>query len=343
MRKINKKGFTLIELLAVIAIIGILLFIAIPALGTIIFNVRRRTYVNIARSLIEDTSRYIKEYEGEYYDSEATYYIDTKCLGGDDVKSPFGEFKEAYVVVGFDNKNSKYEYSWLSYDTAGYGVDLVSRDDLSRNDVTEGISSVSIRHLDGKTGTVYMVRESDGCRQIVMDYSNGLSEENSPVLMKRSNAAFWTRSTSIFSITFENEINIPDDALQSWDVSSTGNGKVMAYIKKSPSNQYYYDVWIQGDGKIYANPNSASLFSGMTYLREINNIDLLDTGQVTNMKNMFYNTGTKGYSKFTLDLGSNFDTSSVTDMSSMFYSTGTGSSNFTLDLGENSILVMLQI
>ena len=332
--KNKSNGFTLIELLAVITIIGVLLFIAIPAISTIIFNARRNTYISTAKALIEDTTRYLKENEGDYYDGEATYYIDTKCLGatnGD--KSPFGDFEEAYVVVGYDASEARYNYSWLSYDTAGYGIDLVERDNLTKNDVTDGYEDVSIRQLEGKDGNVYMVNQENNCSQSIIDYSNGLAEEDSPVLAKRSNTAFWSKSSSIFSITFENEINIPEDALYSWDVSSTGNGKVMAYMKKSPINQYYYDVWIQGDGKIFANENSASLFSGMTYLREIINLELLDTSQVTNMSQMFANVATKGNDKFfSLDVSS-FDTSKVTNMSGMFYNLASGKSQFTFNLG----------
>lgn len=336
MRKLNSKGFSLIELLAVITIIAILLLIAIHAISTIIFDARRNTYINTAKSLIEDTSNYVHENEGEFLEGDATYYVDTKCLGADNgSKSPFGEFKEAYVVVGYDMENAKYSYSWLSYDTAGYGVDLVEKEKLKKSDVAEGYADVEIRKLSGKVGNAYMIEYSNGCQKKFLDYSNGLSEADSPVLMKRSNTAFWSSSSSIFSITFEDEINIPDDALYSWDISSTGNGKVMAYMKKSPSNQYYYDVWIQGDGKIFANPNSASLFSGMVYLKQINNIDLLDTSQSTNMANMFNNVATKGNERnFSLDVSS-FDTKNVTNMSGMFYSLGSGKSQFSLNLGEN--------
>ncbi|MBQ8234466.1 MAG: BspA family leucine-rich repeat surface protein, partial [Bacilli bacterium] len=67
---------------------------------------------------------------------------------------------------------------------------------------------------------------------------------------------------------------------------------------------------------------------------EVFTLDLgekFDTSNVTNMENMFWNTG--GSSEvFTLDLGEKFDTSNVTNMENMFRATGSSSEVFTLDL-----------
>ena len=140
----NRRGFTLIELLAVITIMAILLIIAIPSVNKIIFESRRRTYINTAKSYISDAANYVKEMEGEYYDPSATYYIDTYCLNLDDnATSPFSKFVESYVVVGFDDLKAKYEYGWMSYDQTGYGIDLVERDKMKKSDVKGGITKLT--------------------------------------------------------------------------------------------------------------------------------------------------------------------------------------------------------
>ena len=160
----KKKGFTLIELLAVITIMGILLIIAIPSINKVILESRKRTYVNTAKSYITDAANYVKEMEGEYYDPEATYYIDTYCLNlEENAKSPFSRFVESYVVVGFDDIKAKYEYGWMSYDQTWYGIDLVERDKMKKSDVKSGITELGKKHLNGKTGNVYLVSKNTEC------------------------------------------------------------------------------------------------------------------------------------------------------------------------------------
>jgi len=160
--------------------------------------------------------------------------------------------------------------------------------------------------------------------------------ENSTLRSAKNSVAFWQYKDKIKTITFQDSINIPNgiDDKYKWDVSKTQSGTVMAYITPNSSNSDFYDLYIQGDGKIYAPSNSSNLFKDFKYLDSINNIEVLDTSKVITMSYMFYNAGYNS-TAFTLDLGNNFDTSKVTNMSYMFYNTGYNSTAFTLDLGNN--------
>ena len=156
-----------------------------------------------------------------------------------------------------------------------------------------------------------------------------------PMIMVRdTEKAFWQYKEKIKNITFEYEINIPEDAEESWDVSAYNNGLVIAYIKTNKEDSNYYDLYIQGKERIYANPNSSSMFSGFNYVDSINNIEVLNASMVTNRSVMFQGIGTNS-KEFNLNLGANFDTSKVTDMSWMFERTGYYAKKFFLNLGRN--------
>ncbi len=143
-----------------------------------------------------------------------------------------------------------------------------------------------------------------------------------------------TYRDKIKTITLGDSISPPANIIESWDIGEAQSGDVMAYLTTNANDNTMYDLTIQGDGHLYANPNSSLLFYNLRYLDSINNIDCLDISLVTDMSMMFYNTG-RSSSVFTLDLGNNFDTSNVTNMYGMFAYTGYQSPVFTLDLGDN--------
>ena len=188
----------------------------------------------------------------------------------------------------------------------------------------------------------------------------------SPVPMVKSTSLDDTRyfrnetyKDKIKTITFEDNINVPNNAITSWDIGVNQNGDVMAYVIPNTTDSTYYDLYIQADGKIYANKDMSSWFRSMNYVERINNIELLDTKYTTNMSNIFTYFGANASSveldvsswntsnvtnmsgmfnnvgssspKVTLTLGS-INTSKATDMSAMFYKTAYSDSNFTLDI-----------
>ena len=147
----------------------------------------------------------------------------------------------------------------------------------------------------------------------------------------------------IENVTFVD--NIPEDVYDvenntfkdstAWDVSAQGDNSIIAWYDTNANETY--KVYIGSNDEIFGNVDSSYLFNDIALSRYctatevITNIDLLNTSNVTNMRNMFENTG---YNAMTsLDLGDNFDTSSVTNMIAMFAYTGRNAMT-SLDLGD---------
>ena len=122
--------------------------------------------------------------------------------------------------------------------------------------------------------------------------------------------------STIKSITFVDNNNVPSDAFGSMDVSAGGNGSIMAWYYKASDytdDNKLYDLYIgSSNGIVYANKSSGNMFLGSSNLVSID-LKYFDTSAVTTMAGMF-----QGCQKLLkLDL-SNFDTSNVTDMAGMF-------------------------
>ena len=129
------------------------------------------------------------------------------------------------------------------------------------------------------------------------------------------NGDLWNRKQStVTKIVFQDSINKIEGESESWDISSAKNKTVMARLVPNTDDTTTNTLYIQGNGGVIANYNSDYLFYEFSKLTEIENINLLDTSNVTGMSAMF-----SGCNSLTsLDV-SNFDTSQVTSMSSMFY------------------------
>ena len=169
----------------------------------------------------------------------------------------------------------------------------------------------------------------------VLSVNSSVNYDAFPILKSTSiNDRKAFRSTTykekIKTITFEDKINVPSNAIESWDIGVSQNGNVMAYVVPNQTDSTYYDLYIQSDDQLYANEDMSYWFYEMTNIDSINGLELLDTSKTTDMTRMFYETGYNS-TVFTLDV-SNFDTSNVTDMSAMFYRTGYNSTTFTLDI-----------
>ncbi len=128
------------------------------------------------------------------------------------------------------------------------------------------------------------------------------------------NIAFWQHKAKITKVVFENTLTPHETSEElTYDVSNSQDGSVMSYLVPNEEDTTKYTLYINSDGKVLANENSSSLFSEFTRLQEIENIEYLDTSNVTNMSHMF-----SSCSRITTLDVSNFDTSKVTNMRAVF-------------------------
>ena len=216
------------------------------------------------------------------------------------------------TVAGFTNEERE------NYSIYGYEVTTIGNVDTSI------LGTHTIEYiLSRPTGTEVM----RVARTVEVIASTG-----KPILMERGNdidyvigyerdGAWQGWWGTINSITLLDTNIVPDNAINSWDVSYFEDGSVMAWIVESEDSTTPYDLYIGGDGGIKAPSNSSNLFATGEFpaTRAINNLDILDTSDVTNMSRMFYGDPEgNGALEGTLDVDS-WDTSKVTDMSFMFY------------------------
>ena len=126
--------------------------------------------------------------------------------------------------------------------------------------------------------------------------------------------SLWNKKQStVTKIVFQDSINKIEGESESWDISSAKNKTVMARLVPNTDDTTTNTLYIQGNGGVIANYNSEYLFSRFSKLTEIENVNLLDTSNVTTMTSMFNYCGKLA----TLNV-SKFDTSNVTNMSYMF-------------------------
>ena len=122
------------------------------------------------------------------------------------------------------------------------------------------------------------------------------------------------KEDTVTKIVFQDSINKIDGESDSWDISSAKNKTVMARLVPNTDDTTTNTLYIQGNGGVTANYDSNHLFYQFRKLTEIENINLLDTSNVTNMNWMFDDCR----SLTNLDV-SKFDTSQVKNMSGMFF------------------------
>ena len=114
-------------------------------------------------------------------------------------------------------------------------------------------------------------------------------------------------------IVYQNRINPISNALITVDASFNQDGSCMTYLVENQEETGTYTIYIQGNDEMYLPESSNGMYEGMSSLREIENIEMINTSQVKDMTSMFAGCG----ELTTLDL-SHFDTSNVVTMWGMF-------------------------
>lgn len=166
--------------------------------------------------------------------------------------------------------------------------------------------------------------------------------------------SFWQYSNQIISINFETELNPPDNASYTYDVSEKQDKSILAYLVENKNfseiagGGTWYDLYIRTDGEFLANPDFSGWFAGMMYLLQINGLDNVDTSNVVDMSNLFAGSGMMAAS-FSLQIEAEPDipynievnipihllnTSKVTDMSSMF------AFSFIQQISDNNVYIL---
>ena len=189
-------------------------------------------------------------------------------------------------------------------ETTNYRLRMYVDEDYNPQGDGGGLSfSVKINAY-GKTGKKMPVGSKMKAYMTQADYDN----QTLPSTDFHTNAY----RSKITSITTKKDNIVPATAVESWDISETGDGSVMAYAEDDGTGNDTKKLTIGGKGGIIANENMIYYFAGFYKMTSID-LSALDTSEVTNMSRMFDEC-----SKLTsLDV-SKFDTSQVTDMSAMF-------------------------
>ncbi len=134
----KKEAFTLIELLAVVIILGVVMVIGVPAVTKYVTNSRKASYVATAKTITDGAKTIVNSGEIPVYDSTVTYYLPREMIKTENTSvSPYGEFKDAYVVVTYE-KNG-YDYYWTSSDTTNTGINLSYYDKLDKSSVIPNV------------------------------------------------------------------------------------------------------------------------------------------------------------------------------------------------------------
>ena len=291
-----------------------------------------------------DTTGYQRLNDGEYFDFSVTtniqgksyinYEITAKALDGNSID---GKYIKLYLSkINDDGSESNVTPIQYFVGTSGSGItgvptyseELTSNEETGRPAGEMSLTTGTI-YQEGEVTTNYRLRmwvsegynpQGNGGGKTFSVKVNvyGKNEAGSVPMLKSYNSSnqedFHTSNykSNITSIVTKGDTIIPEDAIESWDMSLYNDGSVVAYLEDDGTGEGKYKLTLGGTDKIYANTDMSRYFRDFTSLKTID-LSYLDTSNTTNMYQLFFNCK----SLTELDL-SPLNTASVTNMSNMF-------------------------
>ena len=166
----KNSGFTLVELLAVIVIIGILSFYAVPRITGLFSRSRNKIYISDALKFTSMVEQLITSSKIDKPDNGNSIIVRFKYLDTNDLNSPpnQGKYIDSSFVVA-KNNDGVIEYSVMLVEKikgGGYkGVELTRVEDLQKDGATNHIKEFSnnqINELESKSKLIEYINSRLG-------------------------------------------------------------------------------------------------------------------------------------------------------------------------------------
>ena len=289
-----------------------------------------------------DTTGYKRLKEGEYFDFSVTsniqgdsyinYEISAKEVGDGTID---GKYIKLYLSkINDDGTETPVTpiTNWIGPEGSGISdVPVYNEEEMANNETGRPSGEMSLAtgtiYKQGEITTNYRLRmwvsedynpqgDGGGLTFTVQVNVYGKNEAGAPSMLKLYSAGeyFWATQykSNITSIVTKGDTVVPEDAIESWNMSINGDNSIVAYVEDDGRSAGTYKLTIGGNSKINANPDMSTYFRDFTKLETID-LTHLDTSLVENMYQLFQSC--RSLNSINI---SNLNTSNVTNMSFMF-------------------------